>query len=613
MGMFILTSFCGLSSAKSMLDPSSIGMGARPLGLGKAYLAIADDSSAIFLNPAGLGRVKHWMLTSMYTKLLNEIDYTMAGGVYYTPQGGIGIGYVGASIGGSYLTQRNTNTDRIEVTAGSPSMSYSNNVVLLANGVSLGPLWIFKDFNAGLSLKLFNQGITGTGEGTASGYDADIGILASVSPWLNIGLTYVNLLPDSMARLRWATNTTESIPSYLRAGVSAQLLGAEAPFHLWDHYLTADLDLELPGERPSRPTLYHLGLEWWPTDILAIRGGIDQDAVSRGGAVVGVDSNLTAGVGLQYAGFQFDYAYHQYGDLEVNTTHYFSLSYVGIKKRRPLMIDYVALAAPLDKTKTYKDTLEISGQIVNPQVSEIYLNGFEAEISSDGIFKGEVGLALKGKNLVEIVVLGKNGEKLQVSKQRVLKMLSFSDVKSDFWAAKAVEESATLGLIGGFPDNTFKPDNGITRAELAALLVRARGESLPEEVQNIFVDLSPSHWAAKYIIVAKKLNLVGGYPDGTFRPSRGLTRAEAVAIVARFDTLAEPKTISVLPFPDIKETYWAAKIIAAAKDAGYLKYLEGKNFEPDKKLSRAEAVEIFGKSRFVKAKVEELYNWEKGY
>ena len=66
------------SLAENALDLGVAGIGARPLGMGKAFVAIADDANAVFTNPAGLGTQKSWALTSMSTQLFGKASYTLA-------------------------------------------------------------------------------------------------------------------------------------------------------------------------------------------------------------------------------------------------------------------------------------------------------------------------------------------------------------------------------------------------------------------------------------------------------------------------------------------------------------------------------------------------------
>jgi hypothetical protein len=87
-------------------------------------------------------------------------------------------------------------------------------------------------------------------------------------------------------------------------------------------------------------------------------------------------------------------------------------------------------------------------------------------------------------------------------------------------------------ILGGYPDGTFAPDNDITRAEVAAIVVRALG--LPEGIgTNAYVDVKSTDWFCGYIETATTYGLITGYSDGTFGPNDKITREQAMTIVAR--------------------------------------------------------------------------------
>ena len=105
----------------------------------------------------------------------------------------------------------------------------------------------------------------------------------------------------------------------------------------------------------------------------------------------------------------------------------------------------------------------------------------------------------------------------------------FSDVKATSWYNEAVSSMANGGYVAGYPDGTFGGGKNITRAEFVTMLVNFMGIS---EGTAVFSDVKESHWAYKQIATASK-GLVSGYPDGTFRPDQPITRAEAVSILNR--------------------------------------------------------------------------------
>ena len=94
--IFVFSISASAAYASSVADLTEIGVGARPLGMARAFTAVADDGSAIFMNPAGLNSVDELSLISMSGNLINEIPYLVIGGARRTHLGVFGIGYIGA-------------------------------------------------------------------------------------------------------------------------------------------------------------------------------------------------------------------------------------------------------------------------------------------------------------------------------------------------------------------------------------------------------------------------------------------------------------------------------------------------------------------------------------
>ena len=129
-GLLIVVCLQAAATAEA-IDLSAVGVGARPMGMGRAYTAIADDANAVFANPAGLGTQKNWGLTSMTTKLLDRVEYRMAAAVYPTQYGTIGVGYLSATTPAGYLT-----TDQASL-ATAPTISYGSSALVLSYGRDL--------------------------------------------------------------------------------------------------------------------------------------------------------------------------------------------------------------------------------------------------------------------------------------------------------------------------------------------------------------------------------------------------------------------------------------------------------------------------------------------
>ena len=110
---------------------------------------------------------------------------------------------------------------------------------------------------------------------------------------------------------------------------------------------------------------------------------------------------------------------------------------------------------------------------------------------------------------------------------------SFPDVNADDWFNVTVSSLANMGAISGYEDGTFRPNEPITRAELAAMAVRFYDAFEAEYEEGTFLDVDGDEWYADAIAAAEELGILGGYPDGTVRPNNNITRAETCAIVNR--------------------------------------------------------------------------------
>lgn len=137
---------------------------------------------------------------------------------------------------------------------------------------------------------------------------------------------------------------------------------------------------------------------------------------------------------------------------------------------------------------------------------------------------------------------------------------TFSDVAKSHWAANYIGYMQQFGIITGYADGSFRPDASVTRAEFAA--IASRFEMLTEGTKS-FSDVPSSHWAAKYINFAATRGWVNGYADGTFRPNNSITRAEVAAVTCRLlERNADQSYIrshlsELRAFTDVSESHWA--------------------------------------------------------
>ena len=132
-------------------------------------------------------------------------------------------------------------------------------------------------------------------------------------------------------------------------------------------------------------------------------------------------------------------------------------------------------------------------------------------------------------------------------------------VKAGLWYSQAVNFLAQKGALKVFGDGGFKPKRTVTRAEFVAIV--SNFDRLPRGAPNPFSDITPDHWAYDHIISAYTKRWISGYPDGEFKPQNNITRAEAVAMINRVLGIVPDKTMAAAalhkPYPDLPADHWA--------------------------------------------------------
>ena len=161
----------------------------------------------------------------------------------------------------------------------------------------------------------------------------------------------------------------------------------------------------------------------------------------------------------------------------------------------------------------------------------------------------------------------------------------FSDIK-DHWAKSQIENFADKGYIGGYDDNTFKPNNNITRAEFVKTVNKYFGYT--ESGEENFTDVNENAWYYKDICIGIRAGYINGYQDGTFRPNEPISRQEAASIVRTITGLTGEGTLKFVDHEKIGS--WALKSVYALAENNIMGGYEDNTFRPQNKITRAEAV-----------------------
>ena len=180
-------------------------------------------------------------------------------------------------------------------------------------------------------------------------------------------------------------------------------------------------------------------------------------------------------------------------------------------------------------------------------------------------------------------------------------MINFSDI-SGHWAEAGIKQAVSSGIVSGYPDGTFKPNATVTRSEFAVMLMNAL-KPQGEGAALTFTDTAKiGAWAQKAVAQAVQAGIIKGYEDGTFRPNAEITRAEMAAMIANaLGQSVEENTAT--DFADDKDIpAWAKGAVAAMKKLGIIEGKGTNEFAPRDQTTRAEAVTVLLKMLAQKSK-----------
>lgn len=158
----------------------------------------------------------------------------------------------------------------------------------------------------------------------------------------------------------------------------------------------------------------------------------------------------------------------------------------------------------------------------------------------------------------------------------------FTDVSYMHDNYGAIEGLSEAGILSGYSNGSFKPEQEINRAELLKVLIEARGITPDEsKYKNCFKDVGED-WYAKYVCYAKGMGWVSGYSDGNFKPSQAVNKVEALKILFKVYEagLKEGQTVASLPYPDLDPNSWYAIYVWKASALGILEETPNYNFYP---------------------------------
>lgn len=151
-----------------------------------------------------------------------------------------------------------------------------------------------------------------------------------------------------------------------------------------------------------------------------------------------------------------------------------------------------------------------------------------------------------------------------------------------------------IAYMKGYPDGSFKPERNITRAEVAVMFTRLLTEKMQMNTTytSLFTDIDPTQWYANEVGYLQQLGILKGYSDNTYRPDLNIKRSEFIAIASGFETYLNQPAIT---YTDVTTNYWAKDSISYATSKGWsIGYTDG-TFRPEAYITREEVILIMNR------------------
>lgn len=257
-----------------------------------------------------------------------------------------------------------------------------------------------------------------------------------------------------------------------------------------------------------------------------------------------------------------------------------------INKTAPVTLDSIAVTtAPAKTTYVAGETFDAAGMVV----TATYSDGTIKTIT-DYTVAPSAALTADDKT-VTVSYEGKTAKvKITVAEKAPFKFSDDDGENSWTWASDAIYGLYEAGVVKGYDDDSYRPAGKLTRAEAAELIAKAYGLK-PDSTAATFTDVAADYWGFASIQACAKAGIIKGYDEGDFRPDQAVTRAELVTMICRASGLTE--TTGEINFSDISG-HWAESSILAAAAKGIVSGDSGNGgtFRPEDAATRAEAAVI---------------------
>ena len=174
----------------------------------------------------------------------------------------------------------------------------------------------------------------------------------------------------------------------------------------------------------------------------------------------------------------------------------------------------------------------------------------------------------------------------------------FTDVPSNFWAYESITKMTKECLMSGYRNGTFKPNDPLSREEAASLFSNMIGDTPSIMLASSFSDITSDRWSSLAIESVARANIISGYGDNTYRPEQYMSRQEFAVVADKFlhyqgYRTEDPTALDTIHFSDQKFIApWAQSSVRELALWGFINYSTKGLFNPEKYITRGEAAEI---------------------
>lgn len=286
----------------------NLGLGARPLAMGKSFSAVNNDVNVLLFNPAGMATIEDFQIMGLKSQRMIDVNqYTFLSGYKINKINSvIGLGYIDLSLQNILLADPSLDSNGYPIIGGHASYSERVYIINFAKKIR-------ENHALGINYKIYHNNLDNDNTDLFERYNAegnsiDLGYQYLANKYLQFGVSYQNIIGN----LTWSTEAEEKIEGKINIGTALK-----SSFMGNDLLLTVD-----HGIAENDPPLTHAGLEVSLQQHFSLRYGLNQRVWKDT-----TKFSQTIGAGLQYMGLNFDYTYYPDFGENIDPKHFFSITY----------------------------------------------------------------------------------------------------------------------------------------------------------------------------------------------------------------------------------------------------------------------------------------------